>query len=180
MNLYMLCQDKPTTFFNVKEIQDTLGEIKQYILFIHAFTGCDTTSAIYNKGQSKALNLARTNRDLYLHMNMFVQDSSSHDDIAHAGEMFFLALYDAQKFSTLNKYRPIAYKRGVAKNSLSGRFQLASIPPTSAAARQHCYRVYLKTQEWMGHNMPPTEWGWQVIDQTLIPIATDQPLAPGN
>ena len=39
MNLYMLCQDKPTTFFNVNEIQDTLGEIKQYILFIHAFTG---------------------------------------------------------------------------------------------------------------------------------------------
>ena len=178
MNLYMLCQDKPTTLFNVKEIQDTLGEIKQYILFIHAFTGCDTTSAIYNKGKSKALNLARTNRDLYLHMNMFVQDSSSHDDIAHAGEMFFLALYDAQKFSTLNKYRPIAYKRGVAKTSLSGRFQLASIPPTSAAARQHCYRVYLQIQEWMGHNMPPTEWGWQVIDQTLIPIATDQPPAP--
>ena len=68
---------------------------------------------------------------------MFVQDSSSHDDIAHAGEMFFLALYDAQKFSTLNINRPIAYKRGVAKTSLSGRFKLASIPPTSAATRQH-------------------------------------------
>ena len=103
MNLYMLCKDKPTTSFNVKEIQDSLGEIQQYILFIHAFTGCNTTSAIYDKGKSKALNFVRINRDLYLHLNMIVQDSSNHDDIAHAGEMFFLALYDAQKFSSLNK-----------------------------------------------------------------------------
>ena len=54
-----------------------------------------------------------------------------------AGEEYLLTLYGAEKFETLNKYRHVAYKRGVAKKAVSGSFQLATLPPTctSAAAR---------------------------------------------
>ena len=77
------------------------------------------------------------------------------------------ALYGADKFSTLNKYRHVACKRGLASTSLSISFQLSRIRPTSAAARRHSYRVYLQIQEWMGHLLTPTEWGWQDHDQTI-------------
>ena len=180
MNLYMLSHSKQMSLFKIQTLQDALGDITQHILFIHAITGCDTTSSLYNQGKRKAFKMARSNNDLYPHMDVFKRDSSSHDEVARAGEMFILALYGAQKFTSLNQYRHFAYKRGVAKTSLSGTFQLASITPTSAAARQHSYRVYLQIQEWMGHTLSPTEWGWKIEDQTLTPIPTDQPAAPST
>ena len=104
--------------------------------------------------------------------------SSSHDDVTSAGDRFMLALYGAHKFVTLNKYRHVAYKRGVARTSLSSPFQLSSIPVMSGTARQHPLRVYLQIQKWMGHILTPTEWGWQDHNQTIVPIATNQPAAP--
>ena len=30
----------------------------------------------------------------------------------------------------------------------------------------------------MGHILTPTEWGWQDHDQSIVPMATNQPAAP--
>ena len=175
----MLCHEKEQLeLYDINELQRELGTMKHRLLFIHAMTGCDTTSALYNQGKCKALKLARAKTELHPLMDVFMRASSSHDDVASAGERFMLALYGADKFASLNKYINVAYKRGVARTSLSSSFQLSSIPPTSAAARQHSYRVYLQIQEWMGQSLTPTEWGWQDHDQTIVPVATDQPAAP--
>ena len=111
-------------------------------------------------------------------MDVFMRASSSHDDVASTGERFMLALNGTDKFATLNKYRHVAYKRGVASRptSLSISIQLSRIRPTSAAARQHPFRVYV--QKWMGHIHTPTEWGWQDHEHTIVPMATNQPAAP--
>ena len=162
----------------MKGLRHELANMKHHILFIHAMTGCDTTSALYNQGKRKVVKLAPTKRDLHPLMDMFVRASSSHDDVTSAGERFMLPLYGADKFATLNKYRHVAYKRGLASTPLSIYFQLSRIRPTSAAARQHPFRVYLQIQEWMGHILTPTEWGWQDHDQTIVPMATNQPAAP--
>ena len=43
--------------FDVAEASSILTEsTKQHILLIHAFTGCDTTSAIHDKGKSVLKN----------------------------------------------------------------------------------------------------------------------------
>ncbi|KAG1680456.1 Angiotensin-converting enzyme [Nymphon striatum] len=55
---------------------------------------------------------------------------------------------------------------------------LASLPPTSAAAKKHSYRNYHTVQEWMGNTLPPIEWGWRSHDGTLAPVETDRPVAP--
>jgi len=52
------------------------------------------------------------------------------------------------------------------------------LPPTSAAAKQHSYRTFLTVQQWLGNNFNPTEWGWTLTDDILVPVATDQPVAP--
>lgn len=83
-------------------------------------------------------------------------------------------------FESLDKYRYIAYKREIGRSSLSSSFQPASLPPTSAAAKQHPYRTYLTVQEWMGNTLPPTEWGWRSQDGTLTPVETDMPVAPDS
>ena len=111
-------------------------------------------------------------------MDAFAHPASNHEDIATAGEQFLLKLYGAELFATLDKYRHVAYKRSVARTSPSNSFTLVSLPPTTAAARQHSYRVYLQVQQWLGRYLPPTEWGWKTDEHNLIVIGTDQPAAP--
>ncbi|KAG1713938.1 Resact receptor [Nymphon striatum] len=105
-------------------------------------------------------------------------NGSTHDKVKRAGETFVLKLYGASSFESLDKYRHIAYKRAIARCSPSSSFQLASLPPTSAAAKKHSYRNYHTVQEWMGNTLPPIEWEWRSHDGTLAPVETDRPVAP--
>ncbi|KAG1678572.1 Gamma-aminobutyric acid receptor subunit beta [Nymphon striatum] len=105
-------------------------------------------------------------------------NGSTHDKVKRAGETFVLKLYGASNFESLDKYRHIAYKRAIGRCSPSSSFQLASLPPTSAAAKKHSYRTYHTVQEWMGNTLPPIEWGWRSHDGTLAPVETDRPVAP--
>ncbi|KAG1680451.1 Angiotensin-converting enzyme [Nymphon striatum] len=105
-------------------------------------------------------------------------NGSTHDKVKRAGETFVLKRYGASSFESLDKYRHIAYKREIWRCSPSSSFQLASLPPTSAAAKKHSYRNYHTVQEWMGNTLPPIEWGWRSHDGTLAPVETDRPVAP--
>ena len=87
----------------------------------------DATSALYNQGKCTVVKLAPTKRDLHPLMDMFVRASSSHDDVTSAGERFMLALYGADKFATLNKYRHVAYKRGLTSLASLSNCQSASL-----------------------------------------------------
>ena len=94
------------------------------------------------------------------------------------GEKFVLALYGCQRLALLDEYKYYAYNRNIARKSIGATFTLAALPPTSAAARHHSLRTYLKVQQCFGRDLPPTEWGWKYYNNSLIPIATDLPVAP--
>ena len=99
-------------------------------------------------------------------------------DLISAGEKFLLHLYGASDFTSLDAFRYYAYTRAIAKKSVKDSFNLATLPPTSAAAKQHILRNYLQVQQWIGNELEPTDWGWRVYMDTLIPVPTDQPPAP--
>jgi len=57
------------------------------------------------------------------------------------------------------------------------------LPPTVNAAKFHVLRAHLQTLQWktlMSTEASPTDWGWKLHDQHLIPVATDAPVAPDN
>ena len=59
MDMFMLCHRNPITLYSVEQLHQALGSTRQHLLFIHAITGCDTTSALYGQGKVKALKLAQ-------------------------------------------------------------------------------------------------------------------------
>ena len=61
---------------------------------------------------------------------------------------------------------------------MGATFTLAAFPPTSAAARQNYLRTYLQVQQWLGRDLPPTEWGWKYHNNSPISITTDLLDAP--
>lgn len=161
-------------------LQQALGDLTSSLLFTHAMSGCDTTSAPYGKGKKKAFALMDNDRELREEVAVFNYPDSSPDAIAVAGEKFLLALYGAAKGTgSLNELRYYMYHSTTAKRGLGSNFQLASLPPTSAAARQHSFRVYHQVQLWRGIHYPETQWGWRVVcGSNLFPVTTLEAAAP--
>ena len=59
-----------------------------------------------------------------------------------------------------------------------------TLPPTSAAAKHHSFRVFYQIMKWKGFDdqISPQNWGWKKIDNklTCMPVATDLPPAPDD
>src|SRR5437867_2741434 len=66
----------------------------------------------------------------------------------------------------------------VASKPVHEKFNLSNLPPTSAAARQHSFRVYPQVQQWCGVELNPTEWGWRMEQGRLRPVPTLLEAAP--
>ncbi|KAJ8882018.1 hypothetical protein PR048_018506 [Dryococelus australis] len=86
-NTYMLIPSKgkrARKVFHITQHQEVLGSMKDYMLFIHAFTGCDTT--LHGKG--KSLQFVKLNK-----VTVFNDKSSSLQEVAEAGEAFMCVIY---------------------------------------------------------------------------------------
>ncbi|KAJ8896573.1 hypothetical protein PR048_001917 [Dryococelus australis] len=68
------------------------------------------------------------------------------------------------------------------KSSTKVKANLASLPPTNSAAKQHSFTVYLQTQQWLDNDsLNPEHWGWLRDDRgVLSPIKTTNPIAPDS
>lgn len=83
-------------------------------------------------------------------------------------------LYGGKENETLNDLRFRLFEKSIIKSN----FNLASLPPTFEALRQHCFRTYLQVQMWLGNEIDPLNWGWQATRHGLVPITTLKDAAP--
>ena len=135
---------------------------KNFILFLHALSGCDTTSAFFNHGKNTFVKKFETNEELQAMAQIFYNKNSCIDELFEAGVKCTLALYGASKSEKdLNEYRYKCFVRGVSKRR---KMTLAVLPPTKNAVLQHFKRVYLQVQQWLGEKVSPREWGWTKKD----------------
>ncbi|KAE8737639.1 hypothetical protein FOCC_FOCC016896, partial [Frankliniella occidentalis] len=175
-------QDSPRRVFCSKKLQEALGPHRDLLLLLHAFTGCDTTSAPYKRGKhmgfAKLEQLHRKKNPLLQTVSVFNNPSATREQIAAAGEEFFVALYGGKKGAGLNRTRYLAYKKMVARKKLTAKFVLESLPPTADAAHQHSYRVFLQVQAWRGVTLPATSWGWEEQHGRYMPVLTTLSPAP--
>ncbi len=49
----------PNKVYNITSVQKNMERLSGSLFFLHAITGCDTTSALYRQGKQKAVNLLR-------------------------------------------------------------------------------------------------------------------------
>ncbi|CAG2195139.1 unnamed protein product [Mytilus edulis] len=165
--------------WDITETRRKIGPLVCNILpFIHAFSGCDTTSRIFGQGKGTVFKKISTNIKLQDHAAVFCQESNV-ESIHKAGEQIFVALYggllDVETLDML-RYRIFASKVCVGNIYV----QVHTLPPTSDAAKLHCIRVYHQTQVWIGKGdkLDPKDWGWHVEDNKLLPIRALLPPAP--
>ncbi|GBM77632.1 hypothetical protein AVEN_34458-1 [Araneus ventricosus] len=75
---------------------------------------------------------------------------------------------------SLNDYRYTCF----TKSAYKGKFNITSLPPTEAAARQHSFRTCHQVQQWYGNEQNAEQWGWNRNKNGLIPVTTLEPRAP--
>lgn len=133
---------------------------KENILFLHALTGCDTTSCFYGKGKKSVFNSIEKksiNSDLKEAIEEFKLENQPQTSIYKNGLLILLYMYNApKKITYVDKYKHTSFTKAISKKKKSLKpVKLESLPPTSDAAKQHFYRVYLQVQQWLGNDLIP-------------------------
>ena len=121
--------------------------------------------------------MLESNNQLKQTVTVFSTPQANPEDIAKAGEEVLLSLYSASTLNSVDDFRLAAFKRKNAKKSMHSVFQVASLPPTSAAARQHSFWTYCQVQQWLENNIDPNAWGWILSYGSLLPNPTGLPPA---
>lgn len=146
-------------------------------LFIHAFSGCDTTSALFWQGKTKLWNILQKKRDILDLAKVFLLPDSNHETIKEAGEKCLIALYGGNTYH--EKLENLRFRLFI-KAAASAKVNLSRLPPTQEAASFHSFRTYHQVQMWLGNEKDPTEWGWSKSTVGLVPVTTTSSPAPSN
>lgn len=160
--------------YDIEGIRNILGQrVANSILLIHAFTGCDTTSRIFGVGKDRLLKILDSVGDDVI--NVFYSRDSTPSEVISAGENLMLLLL-GMKGTSLNSARLATLEQKIQSTSLD--IKCTQLPPTSAAAEHHSYRVFHQIQTWDEHDLNPTSWGWKIKNGRFFPVTTSLPIAP--
>ncbi|XP_066926559.1 uncharacterized protein [Clytia hemisphaerica] len=163
--------------WDIGSCQDELNGQKKHLLFIHAWTGCDSTSAICGKAKVSFVNQIKKSEILGEVSEVFTDSQSTKEQIQDASIEAFREIYGGNHDKSLSNLRYNKYLEMLCK----GLIQPERLPPTSDAATQHGARVHIQVIRWkeLDENvLDPTKWGWQGSDTGLRPIRTIKSVAP--
>ncbi|KAK6194387.1 hypothetical protein SNE40_000028 [Patella caerulea] len=107
-----------------------------------------------------------------------VETCSSQSQIIEAGKKALVCLYGSKPNESLDTLRLRKFKeKAVTETSV---IEMRALPPTSDFVKYHSLRVFLQVRCWMGddNRLNPTDWGWELRVETLLPRCMDTPLAP--
>ena len=162
-----------------------MGEgLSRNLLFLHAFSGCDTTSRIYNMGKPGIIQLFLKHEAVRTSADIFSTCSQNKEDVICAGETTMKLLYggsDRKGDYSLNDLRRRLFE--LKKATSTSYVQSKHLPPTSSAAAQHSLRVLHQVWTWIhicpdDSTLKPEDWGWKEKNGMLVPIYSTQQAAP--
>ena len=99
------CSDKAGKTWKLQDVASCFDPIiKRHLLFLHAWCGCDTTSAIFGHGKTGFIKKFLKSTELQQLSNVFYDPWATQEEISNAGERMFVAMYGGS-VETLGKLR---------------------------------------------------------------------------
>ncbi|KAJ8677393.1 hypothetical protein QAD02_013180 [Eretmocerus hayati] len=166
-------QAKGTTLFNTKNHQ----YMKKFILFAHAFSGCDSTSAMFNKGKKNVISILQKNEDLQESIRCFYEEGKTIEELCSVARVLIAHLYSfKEKNLSIHEMRYRTYLQ--LEDTVDRDKCLKMLPPIESALQEHVKRVYYQMQTWLGKSPDAQLWGWKRTQTMMFPTMTTQPPAP--
>lgn len=171
-----------TKVYNINQLKVSLGEeLCSQLLFLHAFTGCDSTSRVFGIGKRTAFQkLAKGESTIKTCAKTFIVPNQPRDTVVENGTNAMVELFGGNSCDSLAKLR---YNLFVKKLASAKSFVTPErLPPTASSTRYHSLRVYYQVMVWMGSegDLNATDWGWRLEDDKLVPVMSDKDAAPEN
>ena len=98
-----------------KAIDSLDRSVIPYLLFIHAFGGCDTASAIHNKGKASPLRLLQKSKNAQ--RLFYINSQNLQHEIGNASIELFVMLYKGKAGDKLTELRYSTYMKMAASAS---------------------------------------------------------------
>ena len=168
--------------FRVVDVANANHELtSRYILFTHSFTGCDTTSAIFNYGKTKILEKSKLSAEVRFEADKFYRKDVDPETIGNSSIRLFELLFanSSKKALALDKLRRQKYDEMVSTSKLD--INPSILPPTQRAAYYHGLRVRHQMMVWMqlsDVDLDPLKWRWTTKNGVFEPVKTDLSPAP--
>lgn len=98
--------------------------------------------------------------------------------IQTAGDETIAALYNGIPYEGLDLLHFRKFSTKVMSSTTA--VEVHTLPPTSVAARYHCFRVYLQVKQWIEEDegMELSNWGWAIDNGKCLPLKTTLLPAP--
>ena len=98
-------QEREQKGWNMSSISQKLGDLREHhLLFVHAWSGCNTVSTTFGKGKATFLNQLKKSeklKDISIEMN---DTWDTQDDIGTASEVLFGMVYGGKPTETWKNY----------------------------------------------------------------------------
>lgn len=166
----------------VRDVANGNDKVTQlYILFSHSFSGCDTTSAIFNFGKTRILEKLKVSAEIRSEADKFYLSDVDPEAIGNCSVRLFELMFSNSPSNALplSKLRRQKYDEMVSGSRKD--LDPSALPPSPRAAHYHGLRVYHQIMVWTRlseKDVDPLRWGWTMVNGFLEPIKTDAPAAP--
>ncbi|KAG1714479.1 hypothetical protein GQR58_001251 [Nymphon striatum] len=175
-------KSKEQRVYNINTLKECLGQqLCSQLLFIHAFTGCDTTSRVFGMGKKPFFQkVAKGDEQLKSCPLAFTKPGQTVDTIEQHGNQSMVLLFSGKQTDYLASLRHSVFKKKVV--SASSFVAPARLPPAASATKLHSLRAYYQIMTWLGlkSNLDATDWGWKIEDNQFAPVMTAKNPAPDN
>ena len=172
-NIFLL---RKRLHININAGKYSIGTMCDYLPFVHAVSGCDTTSALFGIGKVKHLKNLQSSGQLRSSIDVFGEELASKEHITAAGEIYISSLYKGGKTNKcLDALRLLI---AVSPKYVSPQ----RMPPTSSACYYHSIRVHLQVNSWkkLQTVLDSCEYGFYKDGNTLSTVITNKDPAPGE
>ena len=118
-----------------------LLKLSSSYIVIHAFSGCDTTSGIFEKSNTSILKLIEKSPEAQARATKFLVKGISQEEVGNAGIELFVLLYGGKIGDSLQILRYASYMKMAASAT---KVNPSKLPPTERTAYFHSLRAYLQ------------------------------------
>ena len=166
--------------YNINQMKHLLGsQLCTQLLFLHSFTGCDSTSRVYGVGKKSVFQkIMKDDQVLILCAETFTSRGMSIAEIKKLGCQAMTVIFGGESTCSLAamRYSIFSKKVAAAKSFVTPE----RLPPTESATKFHCLRVYYQVMVWMGmeSDLDPLDWGWGLENNRFVHIMTAMNAAP--
>ena len=159
-DVYFLSEVKKSMMvWKISDLITKAGHVlKSHLLFLHAWSGCDTTSATFGHGKTSLLKRIKESKEIQQISSLMSEHSATAEQIGKAGTRLYVITYGGRQEDSLNGLRymkfmeMVRYRSNATSHSLDYTLLVARSKSTFAISSRQTrdskitlHLVYSKT-----------------------------------